>query len=109
MAFVLAVRNKHQIKVSKKAYENIFKKRGYKLIGEEKEEKHNKVEKVEEPEYTEEVEEMEEVEEETIPISEMNREQLMNFAKENNIDTSSAKSVKEARQIIQKAIRERNV
>lgn len=106
MAFVLAIRNKHQIKVSKKAYENIFKKRGYKLIGEEKEEKHNKVEMVEEPEYTEEVEE---VEEETIPISEMNREQLMNFAKENNIDTSSAKSVKEARQIIQKAIRERNV
>lgn len=106
MAFVLAVRNKHQIKVSKKAYENIFKKRGYKLICEEKEEKHSKAEKVEEPEYTEEVEE---VEEETIPISEMNREQLMNFAKENDIDTSSAKSVKEARQIIQKAIRERNV
>lgn len=106
MAFVLAIRNKHQIKVSKKAYENIFKKRGYRLIGEEREEKHSKVEKVEEPEYAEEIEE---VEEETIPISEMNREQLMNFAKENNIDTSSAKSVKEARQIIQKAIRERNV
>ena len=38
--------------------------------------------------------------------SEMSKEQLAEYAKEHNIDTSSARNVREARQIIQKAIRE---
>ena len=51
-------------------------------------------------------EESEEQEVETVPISEMNKEQLAEYAKEHNIDTSSARNVREARQVIQKAIRE---
>ena len=99
---VIARKGRRTIKVSKHAYETLFKDKGYIL--------NNEPEEVEEvPEYTEdeETEEVEEVEEvETIPISDMNKEQLAEYAKEHNIDTSSAKNVREARQIIQKAIRE---
>ena len=41
-----------------------------------------------------------------IPISEMNKEQLMRFAKVHNINTKSAKNVAEARRIIQRAVKE---
>ena len=46
---------------------------------------------------------------EETPISEMNKEQLMEYAKEHGIDTSKARNVREARQIIQKVIREKNM
>lgn len=36
MAFVEAVKNRHYIKVSKSAYDSIFKKKGYRLVGETK-------------------------------------------------------------------------
>ena len=39
----------------------------------------------------------------------MNKEQLMEYAKEHGIDTSKARNVREARQIIQKVIREKNM
>ena len=39
-------------------------------------------------------------------ISEMNKEQLMRFAKVHNINTKSAKNVAEARRIIQRAVKE---
>lgn len=99
MAFVEAVKNRHYIKVSKSAYDSIFKKKGYRLVDEAK--KINKENIVEEAEH--------EVIETEVPVSEMNKEQLMKYAEEHNIDTSSAKNVREARQIIQNAIREQNM
>lgn len=102
MAFVEAVKNRHYIKVSKSAYDSIFKKKGYRLVDETK--KTNKENIVDD--FVE--EEHEDVETE-VPVSEMNKEQLMKYAEEHNIDTSSAKNVREARQIIQNAIREQNM
>ena len=102
MAMVIAVRGKNVVKVSRKAYETMFKKRGYRILDEKPEQDRLNVD------FDEESEEQEEHEQEieTIPISEMNKEQLAEYAKEHSIDTSSARNVREARQIIQKAIRE---
>lgn len=99
---VVARKGQRTIKVSKQAYETLFRDKGYVLDNEPE-----NVEEVETEYFEEEPEVEEEVEEvETIPISDMNKEQLAEYAKEHNIDTSSAKNVREARQIIQKAIRE---
>lgn len=102
MAMVIAVRGKNAVKVSRKAYETMFKKRGFRILNEKPEQDRLNVDFEEESEEHE----QEEQEIETIPISEMNKEQLAEYAKEHNIDTSSARNVREARQIIQKAIRE---
>lgn len=101
MAFVKAKRGDHVVKVSRKSYETMYKNHGYVLESQnrkpQKEEKKQEViEKVEEA--TEEVEET--------PISDMTKEQLAEFAKAHNIDTSAARNVGEARKIVQKAIRE---
>ena len=91
------------IKVSKRSFETMFKDKGYMLVSDEATEK---VETVAEPSIEEEVVG---VETEETPISEMNKEQLMEYAKEHGIDTSRARNVREARQIIQKAIRDKNM
>lgn len=101
MAFVKARRGDHVVKVSRKSYETMYKNHGYILEGQnrkpQKEEKKQEV--IEEfEEATEEVEET--------PISDMTKEQLAEFAKAHNIDTSAARNVGEARKIVQKAIRE---
>ena len=102
MAMVTARRGQHTVRVSKHSYETLFRNKGYKIVGNEKD--------VVTPDADEEqivdYEESEEQEVETVPISEMNKEQLAEYAKEHNIDTSGARNVREARQIIQKAIRE---
>lgn len=97
MAMVTARRGQHTIKVSKHSYETLFRNKGYRIVEDEKD---MDVEQV--VDYGE----SEEQEVETVPISEMNKEQLAEYAKEHNIDTSGARNVREARQIIQKAIRE---
>ena len=110
------------IKVSKRSFETMFKDKGYAIVSDEAKEKveNVKVENViEEPIVEEKVENVIEepiVEEEVVkteteetPISEMNKEQLMEYAKEHDIDTSKARNVREARQIIQKFIREKNM
>lgn len=102
MAMVKARRGQHEVVVSKNAFESMFKHKGYRIVEEQKSNMEEKFEKQEEQ-----MEEENEVE--TIPVSEMNKEQLLEFAKEHNIDTSRAKSVREARQIIQKTIRESNM
>lgn len=99
------------IKVSNKAYEHIFKKKGYVLVDDdgnriEKENDYAQDKMLNESDFGEE-EIQQKVDE--IPISEMNSAQLKQFAKEHDIDTSSASNVKEARRIIQKAVREGNV
>nr|DAY87082.1 MAG TPA: HeH/LEM domain [Caudoviricetes sp.] len=91
MAMVTAKRGQHVVKVSKHSYETLFRNKGY---------------MIDTGEFEEEAEEVHEHEVETIPISEMNKEQLAEYAKEHDIDTSGARNVREARQIIQKAIRE---
>lgn len=92
------------IKVSKHSFETMFKDKGYMIVSNEATEKAEPV--VEEPIVEEEVVK---TETEETPISEMNKEQLMEYAKEHDIDTSKARNVREARQIIQKVIREKNM
>ena len=94
----------NKLKVTMKQYENKYKRLGYMIDGGSM-----KTEEVEEPEH--EVVEQNIIEEdsediESIPISEMNKEQLAEYATKHNIDTSKAKNVREARQIIQKAIQQ---
>ncbi len=97
MAMVIARRGQHTVKVSKRSYETLFRNKGYRIVEDEKDM---------DAEQTVDYGEPEEQEVETVPISEMNKEQLAEYAKEHNIDTSGARNVREARQIIQKAIRE---
>ncbi len=92
------------IKVSKHSFETMFKDKGYVVVLDEATEKVENV--IEEPIVEEEVVK---TETEETPISEMNKEQLMEYAKEHGIDTSKARNVREARQIIQKVIREKNM
>lgn len=92
------------IKVSKRSFETMFKDKGYAIVSDEAKEKVENV--IEEPIVEE---EMVKTETEETPISEMNKEQLMEYAKEHGIDTSKARNVREARQIIQKVIREKNM
>lgn len=89
----------NMLKVTMKQYENKYKRLGYMIVGGSM-----KTEEVEEPEHETVEEDSEDIE--SIPISEMNKEQLMRFAKVHNINTKSAKNVAEARRIIQRAVKE---
>ena len=102
MAMVKARRGQHTVRVSKHSYETLFRNKGYKIVEDEKDVVTPDVDAGQVVDYGE----SEEQEVETVPISEMSKEQLAEYAKEHNIDTSSARNVREARQIIQKAIRE---
>lgn len=102
MAMVTARRGQHTVRVSKHSYETLFRNKGYRIVEDEKDVVTQDVDAGQIVDY----EESEEQEVETVPISEMSKEQLAEYAKEHNIDTSSARNVREARQIIQKAIRE---
>lgn len=107
MAMVTARRGKRTIKVSKHSYETLFRNKGYRIVEDEKDMGSKDMgSKDMDAEQTVDYGEPEEQEVETVPISEMNKEQLAEYAKEHNIDTSGARNVREARQIIQKAIRE---
>lgn len=102
MAMVTARRGQHTVRVSKHSYETLFRNKGYRIVEDEKDVVTPDVNEEQVVDYVE----SDEQEVETVPISEMNKEQLAEYAKEHNIDTSSARNVREARQIIQKAIRE---
>lgn len=102
MAMVTARRGQHTVKVSKHSYETLFRNKGYRIVEDEKGEVIPDTDEEQIVDY----EESDKQEVETVPISEMNKEQLAEYAKEHNIDTSGARNVREARQIIQKAIRE---
>ena len=97
MAMVNIMKGEHTVKVSRRSYETMFKQNGYVIVDEA--EQNN-----DDFETEEEVVEDDSVD--TIPISEMNKEQLAEYATKHNIDTSKAKNVREARQIIQKAIQQ---
>ena len=97
MAMVNIMKGEHTVKVSRQSYETMFKKNGYVIVDETEQNIDDIVE-------DEQIEEDDLVD--TIPISEMNKEQLAEYAMKHNIDTSKAKNVREARQIIQKAIQQ---
>lgn len=115
MSMVNIQKGKHIIRVSKMSYETMFKNKGYHVISDDKEtKKYIDKENQDETESTdvengkmnryESEEKQEEIE--TIPISEMNKEQLIRYAEEHNIDTTGARNVREARQIIREHIKE---
>ena len=96
MAMVKIMKGEHTVKVSRRSYETMFKQNGYVIVDETEQniDDFEKEETVEDDSV------------DTIPISEMNKEQLAEYATKHNIDTSKAKNVREARQIIQKAIQQ---
>ena len=97
MAMVKIMKGEHTVKVSRQSYETMFKKNGYVIVDETEQ----NIDDIEAEEET-----VEDDSVDTIPISEMNKEQLAEYATKHNIDTSKAKNVREARQIIQKAIQQ---
>lgn len=97
MAMVKIMKGEHTVKVSRSSYETMFKQNGYVIVDETEQ-------NIDDFETEEETVEDDSVD--TIPISEMNKEQLAEYATKHNIDTSKAKNVREARQIIQKAIQQ---
>lgn len=96
-------------KVSRQSYEKIFKRKGYKVIGDDvpKTEAAQKNEQEPETEASTATEQSVNVDE--IPVSEMTKEQLAEFATKHGIDTSAARNVREARQAVQKWIRDNKV
>lgn len=85
--------------VTKGAYDDIFKKQGFKLVEEEKE---DKKETVEETKKTNEEAYIEELMEK--PISQWNKEEVKTYASLKNVDISNTKNIGEARNIIKQSI-----
>lgn len=85
--------------VTKGAYEDIFKRQGFKPI---KEEKEDKKETVEETKKTDEEAYIEELMEK--PISQWNKEEVKTYASLKNVDISNTKNIGEARNIIKQSI-----
>ena len=101
---VTARRGKRVVRVSRAAYEDIFKPKGFVVITDDAETKKENTRPQEEQPKEEPKEEADDLE--TIPISDMTKQQLSEYAKRHGIDTSGARNVAEARRIIQKAERE---
>ena len=106
MAMVNAHKGDVRVRIPKSVYEKQFRKLGYILdsVDGAKQEK-EKTLAHEEEETDKKVVDSEAVEEddlETIPISEMNKEQLAEYAERHGIDTSGCRKVREARQLIQR-------
>lgn len=85
--------------VTKGAYEDIFKRQGFKPV---KKEKEDKKETVEETKKTNEEAYIEELMEK--PISQWNKEEVKTYASLKNIDISNTKNIGEARNIIKQSI-----
>lgn len=85
--------------VTKGAYEDIFKRQGFKPV---KEEKEDKKETVEETKKTDEETYIEELMEK--PISQWNKEEVKTYASLKNVDISNTKNIGEARNIIKQSI-----
>lgn len=101
-------RGQHEIVVSKSTYEKVFRKKGYRIIGEDK----TKVEENREVQEPEEVETETSVEEEdvdTIPVSDMNSEQLKEFAAKHSIVIPKVKNLGEAKRFVRSKLREQKV
>lgn len=108
MAMVNAHKGDVRVRIPKSAYEKQFRKLGYILdsVDGAKQEKEKALAHEEETDKVVDSDAVEEDDLETIPISEMNKEQLAEYAERHGIDTSKCRNVREARQAIQKARRE---
>ena len=89
--------------VTKGAYEDIFKRQGFRPV---KEEKEDKKETVEETKKTDEEAYIEELMEK--PISQWNKEEVKTYASLKNVDISNTKNIGEARNIIKQSIDKNN-
>lgn len=85
--------------VTKGAYEDIFKRQGFRPVEKEKE---DKKETVEETKKTNEEAYIEELMEK--PISQWNKEEVKTYASLKNVDISNTKNIGEARNIIKQSI-----
>ena len=108
MAMVNAHKGDVRVRIPKSVYEKQFRKLGYILdsVDGAKQEKEKVLAHEEEIDKVVDSEAVEEDDLETIPISEMNKEQLAEYAERHGIDTGKCRNVREARQAIQKARRE---
>lgn len=82
--------------VTKGAYEDIFKRQGFKPVKEDKKETVEETKKTNEEAYIEELMEK--------PISQWNKEEVKTYASLKNIDISNTKNIGEARNIIKQSI-----
>lgn len=98
MAMVTAMRAGKVVRVSRAAYEANYKNKGYRLMAGQV----TKKQEAYEPEQGSR-------KQENIPISEMNKKQLVEFAREHEIDTSAAQTVNEAREIIREELKRRKM
>lgn len=96
-------------KVSRQSYEKIFKRKGYKVIGGDAPKAETTQKSKQEPEAEAVTKTEQHVDVDEIPVSEMTKEQLAEFATKHGIDTSAARNVREARQAVQKWIRDNKV
>lgn len=86
-------------KITENQYNKIFKHLGYEKVETKPEKERKDIQN----------EEREEKEFESIPISEMNQQQIKDFANENGIDISSARSLKEAKRIVSNFLKEQRM
>lgn len=99
---VVARRGQRTVRVSRSAYEKIYKPKGFMIVSEDA----VKTEEVKESKEAESnVEEVESEDVDTIPISDMTAKQLRDYANKHGIDTSSARNLGEARKIVKEAIK----
>lgn len=107
--FVKIAKGRRILRVTQHQYEKMYKNLGYQILGEDIQQKEEEQKEEEQKEIeTEEIQtESEDIE--SIPISEMSKQQLQEYAKKHKIDTRHARNVTEARKIIQRAVREANM
>lgn len=102
MSMVNIARGNHHTKVSRDAYERIFKPKGYRIVGKQHK---NESYGFYESDVPNSASDPVEVDIETIPVSDMSKEQLAEYAEKHNIDLKGVKNVREARQRIHRAIK----
>lgn len=106
MAMVNIVKGDHRTRVSKDAYERMFKNKGYVIVGQETK-KYSGFGYFEDavPFADANEDTGEKIDIETIPVSDMSKEQLSEYAEKHHIDLKGVKNVREARQRVQKAMK----
>ena len=100
-------RGQREMIVSRNTYEKVFKKKGYRIIGEQKEVEIRDTHELDEVEAETPVEDENDVD--TIPVSDMNSEQLKEFAAKHNIVIPKVKNLGEAKRFVRSKLREQKV
>lgn len=100
-------RGQREMIVSRNTYEKVFKKKGYRIIGEQKEVEIRDTHEPDEVETETPVEDENDVD--TIPVSDMNSEQLKEFAAKHNIVIPKVKNLGEAKRFVRSKLREQKV